>query len=151
MQCSCSQPGKGCQLSTGRSKDQEWDAQPSSCVQVMLHHTNIFPLFPQKRHHQQQHWEPDSGAEVSIRLVVQRSPEPLRHLQRPPLTDYRHWKPDRLPALPHLPTPLACSGNRLVSSDTQFGNPRQATPSATLRLSHLSQTTALKKALPSVT
>lgn len=98
------------------------------------------PLLSQKRHHQQQLVEPDSGAEVSIRLVVQRGPEPLRHLWRPSVTDYRHWEPDRLPALPHLPTPLACSGNRLVSSDTRLGNPRQATLSVALQMSHLSHT-----------
>lgn len=94
----------------------------------------------QKRHHQQQLVEPDSGAEVSIRLVVQRGPEPLRHLRRPSIADYRHWEPDRLPAPPRLPTPLTRSGNRLVSSDTRLRNPRQATLSVMLQMSHLSHT-----------
>lgn len=56
--------------------------------------------------------------------MVQQSIVPLQHHQRSTVAHQGHRKPDRLPALPELPTPLSCSGNGPLSSDTWQGNLR---------------------------
>lgn len=74
----------------------------------------LLPL--QGGNHQQEHVAPGCGPAPGLWCVVQPGFEPVEHHPRPPVNHQGHWKPDRLPALPHLPAPVASSGDRSLVS-----------------------------------
>lgn len=83
-------------------------------------------LFPQHWDHKQKTGADDSGAAGGVWRLVQQSYVSIQHQQRSSITHQGHWKPDHLPALPQLPTPLTCSGNSPSELWHLAGKPEKA-------------------------